>query len=121
MSQTTSTPHDHAALLAERYGFPVVDGPAAHLIAALHTIINWLIEHPDVPVPQAVELIFHSHEGVAGALDSADLVALADKIDGRVGTGGNSQWVDKPLPTYNGVTARYVAYGLDRRTAQVKR
>lgn len=104
-----------AEVAAERFGMPMIGGDRAILIAALHTVINWLIDHPNIPCPQDIELRFHPRGGVQPT--GEDLIRLAEDLDGRVSAGSNSQWVATYIPLgdgADGVSARYTAFGRDR-------
>jgi hypothetical protein len=107
-----------AQVAAERYGVIGIEGDRAVLIAALHTIVNWLIDHPGIPCPQDVELIFHPRAGVRP--NAHDLVHLAHELDGAVCASGPTQWVVKRIPLGEGaagVKAKYTAFGEDRKYA----
>lgn len=104
---------DHAALLAERYGFPIIDGARARFIAALHALINWVIEHPDVPVPDSVQLAHHPVIS-GGQLTPTDLIDLARALDGEVDEREGSRWCRAELPLGDhGTRVRYVAFAGD--------
>lgn len=105
-----------AEVAAERYGMPIIDGDRAILIAALHTIINWLIDHPTIPCPQSIDLVFHPRGGVQP--NRADLVALAQELDGALCSANGSQWMNKRIPLGEGaagVLATYCVFGRDRQ------
>lgn len=100
-----------AVVAAERYGMPVIDGDRAVLIAALHTIINWLIDHPNIPTPNDVQLFFHPRGGLQPT--AQDLLLIAGQIDGAVSADRTSQWVGAFIPLGDGaggVRARYTAF-----------
>lgn len=105
-----------AEVAAERYGMPIIDGDRAVLIAALHTVINWLIDHPGIPCPQTIDLIFHPRPGVEPG--AKELLQLAEQLDGRVTTNSGTQWMSKQIPLgegAGGVNAIYTAFGRDRK------
>jgi hypothetical protein len=108
------------ALLAERYGFPIIEGPAQHLIAALHSVINWILAHPDAPVPQMIDLVYSDKFDPARTVQSpADLIDVAAYVDGVISTGsGTHQWAKAAIPTGNGVRATYVAHAGEVRPAR---
>lgn len=111
----TDVPPPSDALLAERYGFPTITGDRARFIAALHALINWLIERPDLPVPGMIELRHHPLvEG--GRLTKADLVSLADALGGEVDSSGEITWMRATILNRGDVGARvdYVAFEGDR-------
>ena len=95
MTQPT-TPGLSDALLAERYGFPVVEGRTARLIASLHALINFLLEHPDLPVATTVKL-FH-HPLMAGTVVTPDeLAELARAYGGYTGSSEENRWAVLPI------------------------
>lgn len=75
---------------------PVIDGPRAHLIAALHALINWLIDHPEVPCPHSVDLRHHPVM-VGSTVDTAQLVELANALGGELDNNARSSWVTIPI------------------------
>lgn len=87
-----------ALVAAERFGMPVVGERASQLIAALHSLINWLIEHPDVPVATRVELIHHPDHGNT-TVTVEDLVVLANTLDATVNANRGTHWVTKRVCT----------------------
>jgi hypothetical protein len=102
-----------AQVAAERYGVIELTGDRAVLIAALHTVINWLIDHPGIPLVNQIELRAHPRDR---ELDAADLVQLAAQIDGRVSSGKTHQWTEAPIPLgadAGGLQVRYTAFGRD--------
>lgn len=103
-----------AQVAAERYGVVELTGDRAVLIAALHQIINWLIDHPGIPVVNQIELRCHPRGGVQP--DAAGLLEIAALIDGRLSSGRTHQWVEAPIPLGDGaggLEARYTAFGRD--------
>lgn len=99
-----------AELQAERYGMPIIDANRSRLIAALHALINWIIEHPDVPVPHTVRLSYHPvAEG--GQLSKVDLIDLARALDGEVDTREGTTWMRAVLLARDsGALVDYVAF-----------
>lgn len=87
---------------------PTVDGPRAHLIAALHILINWLIDHPDAPVPSEIRVT-----GWDRRLQTADLQELAESLQGEYKrVEDTAQWAAVPVPVGDqGVKAEYVCFG----------
>lgn len=83
-----------AEVAAERFGMPVIDEKRSALIAALHSLINWIIEHPEIPVPHLVEL-YHQPIIAGTVISPEDLVELANKLGGELGSskGGLNSWV----------------------------
>lgn len=107
-----------AQVAAERYGVIGIEGDRAVLIAALHTVINWLIDHPSIPCPQYIDLMFHPRAGVNPT--AVDLAKLAERLDGRVGGRNGVQYTECGIPLgdgADGVNARYVAFGRDNDQA----
>lgn len=96
MPKPAVSPPEVAALIAERYGFPIVGGAQARLIASLHALINWILEHPDIPMAHYVEL--RAHPAVTEQkVTAVDLVDLAARLDGRVDSLGSNQWMIVPV------------------------
>lgn len=105
-----------AVVAAERFGMPVIDGDRAVLIAALHTVINWLIDHPGIPCPQYIDLKFHPRAGLNPT--AKDLLDIAQQVDGAVHASAATHWVEARIPLgegAGGVDARYAAWGRDRQ------
>jgi hypothetical protein len=102
-----------AQVQAERYGMPLIDANRSRLIAALHALINWLIEHPDIPVPGNVRLTyFPLMDG--GKLTETDLIDLAHALDGEVGAERGAHWMrSRVLPRESGALVEYVAFAGD--------
>lgn len=99
-----------AELQAERYGMPIIDASRSRLIAALHALINWIIEHPDVPVPHSVEL-YHHPLVAGGCLTKVDLIDLAATLGGEVGSNGSTTWMRAQLlAAESGARVDYVAF-----------
>lgn len=86
---------------------PVIDGQRAHLIAALHILINWLIDHPGVPVPSVVRMIAWNRDQ-----GTAELQELAATLQGEWRRSDDAQWINVPIPVGDqGVDADYACFG----------
>lgn len=113
-----------AVVAAERFGMPVLDEKRSALIAALHSLINWIIEHPDVPVPHLVDLAHHPV--YAGTVISPeDLHELANRLGGAVGSseGGLQTWVTTEIcnPREHGALVKLHIFGGDGPAAHNRR
>lgn len=103
-----------AEVAAERYGMPMIDADRSRLIAALHALINWLIDHPGIPVPGRVQLAFNPVVQ-GGVVDAQRLIELAQQLDGRVDAAGRNQWMQTSVCTTgeHGAEIEYVVFAGD--------
>lgn len=108
-----------AEVAAERFGMPVIDARRSQLIAALHSLINWIIDHPDVPAATHVVL---SHHPVFGntTVTTEDLVRLAADLDGHIDGGATSKWMETQLCTTaeHGANIKLAVFAGDVRARQ---
>lgn len=96
MSQTAHNPHPlvsaAAEVAAERFGMPILDEDRSRLIAALHVLINWLIDHPGIPVANSVSLT-HNPAIARTRITSDQLHTLAIDQVGQLGKTELHDWV----------------------------